>query len=243
MAIDKLHEDYNDCEELDGDNGVKLEDFVVQAEHFVNSKPLMSGDNLLQTALLKDIKVEDFDGKIGEGMSNTENYEFGLEKIESIHVEMCIKSENDLTLQEDPLSRDHKAQHVVNKKPVINMLIECAAIKVEFNDGLPENICCACVTKLTTACSFKTMANECDTKLRDMARKVKEDRISHDEVERALIHKPVENDTFSNNVPKSANFGKDELTRRRLSTSDTDKIWFENGSKQNETQENAETKS
>ncbi|GJQ84818.1 hypothetical protein Trydic_g19582 [Trypoxylus dichotomus] len=70
MAIDKLHEDYNDCEELDGDNGVKLEDFVVQAEHFVNSKPglpLMSGDNLFQTALLKDIKVEDFDGKIGEG--------------------------------------------------------------------------------------------------------------------------------------------------------------------------------
>ncbi|KRT78807.1 zinc-finger associated domain containing protein [Oryctes borbonicus] len=99
-------------------------------------------------------------------------------------------------------------KHVVNKKSVMNMLVECTAIQVEIDDGLPENICCACVTKLTAACTFKTMAKECDIKLRDMAKKTKENKTSRTETEK------VKDDISSNKIFESADFTGSKFVER-----------------------------
>ncbi|KAI4460612.1 krab and zinc finger domain-containing [Holotrichia oblita] len=47
---------------------------------------------------------------------------------------------------------------------------KCAALNVEINDGLPQNICCACMTKLTVASRFKIMANDSDVMLRKIVK-------------------------------------------------------------------------
>ncbi|KRT85535.1 zinc finger protein, partial [Oryctes borbonicus] len=112
----KLHEQCRKhCEKYDRNKCVKLEDSVIEAGDFVISKseiPLINDSNLVQDTILENIKTED--------AANSESYIFQLEKIETVKVDMCVKNENELISQNDPLSDDPKTHVKLETKEELN---------------------------------------------------------------------------------------------------------------------------